>query len=363
MNILLSYASEYDKGEGMHFARVFRRLGHPVTEINVAATATGTGSPGSLVRGYPADTTVTELIDDCGGADFFLYLEPQALIPRGLERSPIPTACVFSDTHRNVKAHRTVASLFDFVFSYMPNYLTAYSDHVPGTVHWLPYGCDEQFFRDAGRVRDLEVAFVGRLYTKERRRVVGALQRRFRLNQQRYYLQGEIPEIYSRAQIVVDLPVADTMHFRIFEALSCGALLLIKRVNGGIERLFKEGTHYEGYGSDEELFAKIEFYLANPAERDKIARAGYEEVMREHTLSHRLAWLLRTVHSGPLASAPVRRAGIDGVLRVYSDVYERAGRIEVLLKMAAEQRGSRRRHARLIATAAKSFVRRVVLGW
>ncbi len=156
--ILLSYASEYDTGEGIHYARVLRRLGHQVHEVNVAAVPGAAGSR-TVRRGYPSDVTIDDLIHDVGGADLFLYLEVEGIIPRGLESSPIPTVCVLCDTHRNPKARQDVANLFDHVIVYHRNHLAAYRGRRPGTSHWIPYACDTDHVRDLRVPRDFDLAF------------------------------------------------------------------------------------------------------------------------------------------------------------------------------------------------------------
>src|SRR5207302_1696841 len=102
------------------------------------------------------------------------------------------------------------------------------------------------------------------------RQILGQLAPRWRMNDQRSYLQEEIPEIYSRAKIVINLPLADDLNFRVFEALSCGALLLTRRIANGQELLFKEDVHYVAFGDEAELFAKVEYYLSHEAERARI---------------------------------------------------------------------------------------------
>ena len=365
MKILLSYASEYDKGEGVHCSRVFRRLGHEVCEVNVAASVSGIGPPGRLVRGYPPDVSIQQLIDEHGKADLFLYIEPLGLIPRHLDSSPIPTACLLSDVHRGLKARLMLAKLFDQVFLYQRNYVGRFRDHDPGAVHWLPYACDIEMFRDLRLPRDLDVAFIGQLFhpRSERRRIISVLARKYRMNGQRYYLQKEIPEVYSRAKIVVNLPVGDDLNFRFFEALSCGALLLTKRLANGQEELFREDVHYAAFTNEKELLEKVEFYLRNEEERKKIALAGHEEVVKNHSLATRLETLLDKVRSGPVSSAPVRNMKKDAVLSLYASVYERAGRVEALLRLAAELKQNPTARLLLLAMAFKSFTRRSVFGW
>lgn len=367
MNILLSYPSEFDQGEGVHFSRVLRRLGHAVRDINVAAGVNGNGVPGRLVKGYPSTAWLRDFIEEDWKPDLYLYIEPLGLIPRGLENSPIPTACVISDVHRDLSSRLTLAQLFDHVFLYQRNYVRHFTKHPRGSVHWLPYACDTEFFKDLGLERDLDVAFIGKFPASgagsDRRGLIELLRRTYRVNEPRYYLQREIPEVYSRAKIVVNIPVGDDLNFRFFEALSCGALLLTRRLANGQEELFKEGVHYAAFESEAELLAKVEFYLHHEAERRQIATAGHEEVLRRHTLVLRLEQMLDQIRTGPRDTAPVRKATPAKVLGLYGSVYERGGRLEALLKLAAEQRPHPIGRLRMLVKGSKTFLRRAVNGW
>lgn len=359
--ILLSYASEYDTGEGIHYARVLRRLGHRVHEVNIPAMRGATGRR-TAAAGYPSDVTVDELIRDAGGADLFLYLEPMGIVPRGLESAPMPTACVLSDTHRNPRARRLVASLFDHVVVYHRNHLAAHRDRRPGTAHWIPYACDTDVVRDLRLPRDLDVAFVGRPYTRERRRILRRLAGRHAVNEPRTYRQDEISELYSRAKIVIDLPPGDYIPFRVFEAMSCGALLLTRRMPSGIEELFEEGRHYEAFATERELLDKIERYLRDDDARRRVAAAGHAEIRRHHTLAQRITRILDAVAHGPRHAAPVRSMSRAAREIAYARVYERTGRVETLLRQAVES-GDWRRACLWRWYACRAFARRMLLRW
>lgn len=365
MRVLLSYPSEVDKGEGMHYARALQRMGHEVCQVNVASSFRGKNLPGRIIKGYCADVTLTDLMDVHGSPDLFLYIEPLGLLPRGMDTSPIPMACVISDTHRNLRARQKLARLFDHVFLYHRNYVRHFQEHPQGAVHWLPYACDTECFCDLGLPRDLDIAFIGQLFKprSRRRRIVDALGQRYSLNEQRYYRQEEIPKIYSRTKIVLNLPAADDLNFRVFEAMSCGALLVTERIASGQEELFQEDVHYVAFNGEKELFDKIEHYLEHEDQRLKIAQAGHEEVMQHHTLDLRLRTLLEKVRTGPQDGAPVRRMPPTEVRRLYASVYERAGRVDALLTMAAEQRHDLGARLWLLVMATKSFLRRAILGW
>jgi hypothetical protein len=362
MKVLLSYANQFDKGEGIHYSRVLRRLGHEVVEVNVGSSASDWGVPGRNVSGFAPEVSIQELVSLVGSADLYLYIEPLGLIPRGLESAPLPTACIICDTHRNLRDRRVLARLFDKVFLYQKNYVHAFDEHPVGAVHWFPYACDLETFRDLGLPRDFDVGFIGQLFGpgSERRRLLDRLREKYRVNEQRNYLQAEISEVYSRSKIVLNLPVGDDLNFRFFEALSCGAMLLTRRMANGQELLFREGEHYASFDGEEELLDKVKYYLSHEEERQRIASQGAAEVKSKHTLELRVGQLLEEMASGPLETAPVRRMNQKGVVKTYSAVLERMGRIESILRLAAH-------HPELRWTvrwqALRAFGRRLVLNW
>lgn len=362
MKVLLSYPSEHELGEGRHYQRVLQRLGHQVYVVNVA-TRWWSAPPGQFAKGYPPDITISELLANCGGADLFLWIEPFGLIPQGLEASPIPTAAVIGDVHRRLKPRLILARFFDHIFLYQRNYLGMFREHPQGAVQWLPYACDTEVFRDLHLSRDLDVAFIGTLSHPGRRRILETLARRYHLNELRFYRQEEIPEVYSRAKIVLNMPVGNDLNFRFFEALSCGAMLLTKRAANGQEELFQEGVHYVAYSNEHELFEKVNYYLHHERERERIARAGYEVVQERHTLAHRVQSLLEAIRQGPAFGAPIRKMGKRAAMHLYARIYERYGHVEALLRMAAAHRDRPLDRLYFLSMGLKGFLRRAVLSW
>jgi spore maturation protein CgeB len=68
---------------------------------------------------------------------------------------------------------------------------------------------------------------------------------------------------------------------RTFEVPGAGGFLLTEQ-NPDLGKYFRLGDELIAYGSDDDLVAKIQFYLRQPEERDRIARAGHERVRHEH---------------------------------------------------------------------------------
>lgn len=81
---------------------------------------------------------------------------------------------------------------------------------------------------------------------------------------------------------------------RTFEACGAGAFQIVDW-RPGLGQLFKIGTEVEIFADMADLRAKIDRYLAAPAERQVIAQAGHARAARDHTYGVRLDQLLKVV--------------------------------------------------------------------
>lgn len=361
MKILLSFPVEHDKTEGRQYCNALRRLGHEVVVVNTAPPAR---CGGGELCGYAADVSIDEVLEDVGGADLYLYLDPLGLIPKGLSSVGIPTACVICDAHRHLDSRVALSKLFDEVFLYHRNYVPKFTKaRREKTVHWMPYACDLTLFRDLGVKRDIDVAFVGQTFGfgSERSRVLRRLAERWTVNEQRVYRQDEIPGVYSRARIVVNMPLADDLNFRVFEAMACGAMLLTRRADNGQDDLYQDGEHFVSYGDEGELFDAVERYLRDERARTAIARAGFEETVRAHGLEARLGEMLRTIASGERGGAPARRMPPAEVVVLEASIWERALHLDAVLR-ALGRTSSLAAKVEIAALAARGFFRALLRG-
>jgi spore maturation protein CgeB len=78
---------------------------------------------------------------------------------------------------------------------------------------------------------------------------------------------------------------------RVFEVPGAGGMLLTERAPH-MERYFSIGGEIACFDGEAGLLAGVRHLLAHPQERDAIAAAGFERVVREHTYERRLAALL-----------------------------------------------------------------------
>lgn len=360
MNIWLSSLSGMDKTESISIRNVLARMGHNVFFFSVPSSRVDRARGLWAEPGFLLETTVDELASAAGfHPDLLLYIEPGGLIPRGMERAPFPTACILCDTHLSLEGRQRVARFFDHVFLYHRNYVRFFSSHPRERVHWLPFACDLEVFHPSDVERDLDVAFIGQPMSGStgRAEVMERLASKFRINDRHYRLRNEIPAVYSRAKIVLNLPLKDDLNFRTFEAMSCGAMLLTRRIDNGQEELFSEGTHYAAYSDDDELFAKVEYYLAHSEEREAIANAGLAEIRARHRLEQRLDYLLRCVSAQPDPVAPIRQATPRQVDSEYARLYEYWRAPEAGLRLMREARLAGRSWLALAAPAIRSVLR------
>lgn len=77
---------------------------------------------------------------------------------------------------------------------------------------------------------------------------------------------------------------------RPIEVMGCGTACISERTQGA-SKLFEEGKEIIFWDNWKDLFEKTKFYLTHEEERERIAKAGYEKILKKHLWSHRIAYL------------------------------------------------------------------------
>jgi hypothetical protein len=246
-----------------------------------------------------------------------LILQPELdlpLMPQGLADIDIPTACLHIDTYAYTDRRIRWSMLFDHPIVYHPGYQARFerAGH-PGAITFYHAACRELFDKPpADRIFD--VGSVGRTHDSvqgARRRVLTALKGRFRLNEwEKWYSYEEMAEVYRHSKIVVNVARDDfpqDANMRAFEAMAAGCLL-ISRVPTELTAIgFEEDVHFVAYRGEGEIMELVEKYLFDDSNRERIAGAGRQKVLTQHTYDCRAEQLLRIVgeHNGRLL-APAR---------------------------------------------------------
>jgi len=155
---------------------------------------------------------------------------------------------------------------------------------------WLPVACDPDIHKRLNVPKKYDVGFVGTDGKKSPRKVlldeIGKKYPNSFLDKAPY---TEMSEIYSASKIGFNYSIRDDINMRMFEIMSCGALLVTNRIKrSGFEEIFEDGKHLITYRTPRELFKIIDYYLTHDKERQEIAENGYRLVTKEHTYQARV---------------------------------------------------------------------------
>lgn len=113
---------------------------------------------------------------------------------------------------------------------------------------------------------------------------------------------AETVSVFQRSKIILGIGTVGhtsdvfTIKLRDFDAPMSGTFYLTHR-NSDLLESYKEGTEIECYLSISECINKIKHYLENEEQRDKIAKAGYERSIKEHTWLKRFTDLFELIQS------------------------------------------------------------------
>jgi hypothetical protein len=279
----------------------------------------------------PADVEIYRLIEKCSEPpSLIVHPEPWvAALPRGLTEVSIPTVGFQCDVYAYTHRRLLYSMLFDYVAILHPGFEDVFRHAGHPCPITLPFAADAQEFFDSGENRIFEIASVGRLFPnlyKTRIEVLTSLSRQFKMNEwQRYHKYETIPSVYRTSKIVINIPRDDyptDVSMRFAEAMACGALFLT-RMPSEMEALgFKEDVHFCGYRHPREIPEVASKYLRDEDARCRIARAGRDKVLREHTYDARIAALLDRIKqdSGKL-HAPARCWRASRIRLAYLDYF------------------------------------------
>lgn len=211
---------------------------------------------------------------------------------------PHPMAYWASDTHIQTPTadsypyRMNMAKAADYAFVAQKRGLEQMEGDGVANPIWLPHAVEPLAYPKIERAaKRYDICFVGHINTTNRE---DALDRLFREFPNFYYGQQlfeNAAQKFCESKIVFNIAMTDDINMRNFEAMGTGSFLLTNWIPT-IEEFFQDGKHLALYHSEEEMIDKAKYYLSHDAEREKIAQAGYEEVMAKHTILHRVMKML-----------------------------------------------------------------------
>ncbi len=208
-------------------------------------------------------------------------------------------------------------SVYDLVFSSLPttiNWLQAWG--VPARM--LRLGFQRQTLSQIRcQAKPIPISFVGSLFKMHHERVdlLERISQRFDLG-----IWGPKTDVYENPPLTrtyrgpawgiemfnilckstvtlnhhIDIGGNFANNMRLYEATGCGTFLLTDWKEN-LHELFESGAEVVAYHDADECLDLIEYYLKHDQERDKIARAGQQRTLAEHTYEHRVKEMLSIV--------------------------------------------------------------------
>jgi O-antigen biosynthesis protein len=253
------------------------------------------------------DVEVTHLIpkgdiSDFGRFDWHLWVDwgEDALAEMGVlpyEVWPeLPNPCAYwaSDTHLGYDYRLYRAKQAARVFCMQKRAVEEFAREGV-SAEWLPHAVEPEAypaFELPGKKYDL--CFVGHVNSENR---IEALDRMFREFPNFWFGQRLFEDAarkFAESKIVFNVSIKDDVNMRVFETLATRSFLLTNALPT-LGELFEDGKHLVTYSDLDDAVEKARWYLAHDEERERIARAGYEEVIAKHTYAHRLARIVEVM--------------------------------------------------------------------
>ncbi len=236
----------------------------------------------------------------------YLWVESSVVsLPIDAHLAPMTTAGFLIDVHLHLDQSIRQAALFDVVFVAQRDFVAPLS-RVHPQVHWLPLAAPTRFL-DVPRSTTYQASFVGNLWpATPRRALMEAVSRRVATNDwRRSWDVDEMAQIYAGSAVVVNPTIRGDLNMRFFEALACGALVVMPAIGNGQSEIATAGSEYFTYdprGDVETIAQEIE----QVATLHPGGGPGRRLIAAGHTYDHRLLRVVDVLGSRPERCAPVR---------------------------------------------------------
>jgi len=254
----------------------------------------------------------------------------------GLEYEKVgkPNAYWVSDSHVGLEYRLKKAKEFDYVFVAIKDHVKLFKKKLGhNKVYWLPHAAEpivyhsafvnlfehlkkakdykgknygywttheKELIKEMDRegIKKHDICFIGHLNSQKR---IDALDKLFKAIPEFYYNGSLFFEAAARkymdSKIVFNISIGKEANMRAFEAPLSGSLLLTDKVKDLEELGFKDGVNCVFYKDIKEAIKKAKYYLKHDKEREKIAKAGQELVLNNHTYLHRAKELFKIINN------------------------------------------------------------------
>ena len=239
-------------------------------------------------------------------------ISPEAL--RELKTLGYPLALWFPDDPRYTNSYvKHVINLYDNVYVVSKETIKLYAQLGAKRVHYLPMACDPLVHN---RIKPDElkkglpthnVCFIG-TFSRHRAEIIKSLSKfqvnvwgsfwwlNPRIRNKHPPVYGpEMVKVYNASKIVLNIhdptDYGIKTNMRLFEATGSGAFVLSDGEKG-LKDLFEPKKEEVCYENSKDIVELVDYFLANPSERSKIATLAYNRAHTEHTYVNRVQNLL-----------------------------------------------------------------------
>jgi hypothetical protein len=234
--------------------------------------------------------------------DLIIVTESAVRARFDLSKFHVPTGFIVIDPYIGFEEHVRDLDIqsYDYVFVSQRDCIDRYRQAECPNVQWLPFACDPDLHGRVNAPSRYAVASVAAIHPKwgaERKRLFELISKNFEDCWFGRSFGRQMAYIYSASKIIFNKSILNELNMRVFEALASGTMLITDRIKNGLKDLFVEGQDLVCYSSDEELISKLNLYLRDPGERERIGGHGRQTVMKQHTYDHRAQQIINSMLS------------------------------------------------------------------
>lgn len=281
-----------------------------------------------------------------------------------LRKRGVITVLWFVEDYLRFTYWKSMAQYYDFVFTIQKGEcIDVIKQAGAGEVHYLPTACCPEIHAPMSLSPEDKtrwgspLSFVGAGYYNRQQVFASFADLPFRIwgtewptcrpfdamvqEEGRRLSPAEYVKIFNATDININLhssverddvdPSGDFVNPRTFELASCGAFQLVDE-RSLLDELFEPGVEVATFRNKTDLKEKIEYYLSRPDERQKIALAGRERALRDHTYNQRFKRMLSIIYGSKFEHLS-RRLAQDP----WSKMIQRADAIDSELKARCEK--------------------------
>jgi spore maturation protein CgeB len=300
--------------EEMNFRSALEGMGHEVVAYDFGTRQRAVGQ-----RRMNAELVATARRTEPDLAFFFLFGDeiPPSTVAQVGQAAGAPTMNWFADDHwRFERFSSRYAPVLDWVITTDRAAVERYRAIGKQDVILSQWACNRYAYAPTGEPIAHEVTFVGQPHS-DRRAVID------RLRAAGHHVEcwgvgwpsgrighEEMVRVFSTSRVNLNLsnsatpphtlrvrvgrllgrghsgPLPNQIKGRTFEVPGCGGFLLTERVPY-LEKYFEIGSEIAVFDGEDELLEQVDRWLGDEEARLRVAEAGYQRVMRDHTYDHR----------------------------------------------------------------------------